>query len=227
MWWLNKSSKFWSHSWDMTRWDELKKKVDSPIQNICDSLIQNFWILFSIMTRLLFYCNSISSYKYSGAFQEWWRPDVYSPLIHRTPLTPSLNRPPASWEHLWQVTSELTNWWPGKKKKLKRRNARTSRVAGDVGEQIERGGEGDADGDPEGEFFLFVCQPDDVKMEIQKVSFFSLTLSVNQMMWGRLGKLLWKMMDSAAINFSRRLINSSHTLATQKTHMNPSRKWFS
>ena len=77
--------------------------------------------------------------------------------------------------------------------------------------------DGDADGDPEGEFFLFVCQPDDVKMEIQKVSFFSLTLSVNQMMWGRLGKFLWKMMDSAAINFSRRLINSSHTLATQKT----------
>ena len=35
------------------------------------------------------------------------------------------------------------------------------------------------------------------------------------------------MMDSAAINFSRRLINSSHTLATQKTYMNPSRKLFS
>ena len=204
-----------------------RKKLTALFRIFVTALFKIFVDIFSIMTRLLFYCNSISSYKYSGAFQEWWRPDVYSPLIHRTPLTPSQNRPTASWEHLWQVTSELTNWWPGKTKKLERNNARTSRVAGDVGEQIERGGEGDADGDPEGELLLLVCQQDDVKMEIQKVSFFSLTLSVNQMMWRRLGKFLWKMMDSAAINFSRRLINSSHTLATQKTHMNPSTKWFS
>ena len=66
--------------------------------------------------------------------------------------------------------------------KKRRRNARTSRVAGDVGEQIKRSGEGDADGDTKGELLLLVCQQDDVKMEIQKVSFFFPTLSVNQMM---------------------------------------------
>ena len=28
-------------SWKVTGWNDLGKKVDSPIQNICDSLIQN------------------------------------------------------------------------------------------------------------------------------------------------------------------------------------------
>ena len=38
------------------------------------------------------------------------------------------------------------------------KNARTGRVAGDAGEQVERGGEGDADGDSEGELLFFALR---------------------------------------------------------------------
>ena len=43
-------------SWKVTGWNDLGKKVDSPIQNICDSLIQNTCQYFSnreLLTILL------------------------------------------------------------------------------------------------------------------------------------------------------------------------------
>ena len=44
---MNKSSKFWSHSWDMTRWDEFKKKSWQPYSEYLWQPYSKFlWIFF-------------------------------------------------------------------------------------------------------------------------------------------------------------------------------------
>ena len=84
-----------------------------------------------------------------------WPTDTHFPphgslLLNREPTSKIRGTcdPPSELDVKYLVTIEEEKSWFG--------NARTGRVAGDAGEQVERGGEGDADGDSEGELLLFL-----------------------------------------------------------------------